>query len=627
MSFNFPNNPTEGQVFTPVTGVSYRFVSPTWQMVGSNEGAGAYTGDTPPTYPFPGQFWFDSSNGNLYCWYDDGDSQQWIQVNFGSPADRVIVTPQDYGAKGDGVTDDTAALQAAAASGNDIHVPAGRYLVKDKITIQSGRTWWGMGRTRSVIYVPNTFNMAATGVFACPAVEPGMQLLDLGFEFQQNLTATLRANVVQFPPAIYAAGSPRTILDRVRITAGWNGIDASGNCGGSYFGRLEIGTLNIGVNLGGATDFFHGESWHFWPFGMASAAVNAVYYDGNTTALQCGQVDGLAVDKISVFRSKVVFTPRAVTLIGQNIGILQLDGNGADLVYDGSNLTIGEMYSTKGGTHTTSDITVNSGRCWINWLQRIGSSASPAIKVTGGALQLNGGFINQGATDQQMALISGGTLEMRDVLMSIPGGVRTVPFIEQTGGILRVKNANAAKGVTGPAVKIATDSAEHDISGNSFGDCSIVLPTGAVLGRYGPNRITGTTFTPVLTFATPGDIAYTATAASGRYYWETNGYRFTLRLVISGAITYTTAAGNARITGLPAVNKGIDTLSVNLVRWSKINIDTGYTDVGASVPGNFDYIQLTQHGDNVVTGSITTVHIPSGTTGLEINIDGFIPTI
>jgi hypothetical protein len=51
-------------------------------------------------------------------------------------------TPQDFGAAGDGTTDDTAAFRAAAARPGDfIRVPAGRYLVNGTVEIQDAQTW------------------------------------------------------------------------------------------------------------------------------------------------------------------------------------------------------------------------------------------------------------------------------------------------------------------------------------------------------------------------------------------------------------------------------------------------------------------------------------------------------
>jgi len=55
------------------------------QALGS-EGIGASVSPTPPADPYPGMFWFDPVNPNLYVWYDDGTSAQWvIAVNNGIP--------------------------------------------------------------------------------------------------------------------------------------------------------------------------------------------------------------------------------------------------------------------------------------------------------------------------------------------------------------------------------------------------------------------------------------------------------------------------------------------------------------------------------------------------------------
>jgi hypothetical protein len=46
---------------------------------------GAHTDDNPPPPPLQdGQLWWKSDEGNLYIWYDDGTSQQWVQVNISS---------------------------------------------------------------------------------------------------------------------------------------------------------------------------------------------------------------------------------------------------------------------------------------------------------------------------------------------------------------------------------------------------------------------------------------------------------------------------------------------------------------------------------------------------------------
>ena len=40
----------------------------------------AIIGTQPPADPYPGILWFDSFGAQLYIWFDDGDSQQWVAV-------------------------------------------------------------------------------------------------------------------------------------------------------------------------------------------------------------------------------------------------------------------------------------------------------------------------------------------------------------------------------------------------------------------------------------------------------------------------------------------------------------------------------------------------------------------
>ena len=43
-----------------------------------NGAAGSTTGDTPPASPTPGAGWWDSVGGQLYVWFNDGTSSQWV---------------------------------------------------------------------------------------------------------------------------------------------------------------------------------------------------------------------------------------------------------------------------------------------------------------------------------------------------------------------------------------------------------------------------------------------------------------------------------------------------------------------------------------------------------------------
>jgi len=42
--------------------------------------SGAYVSPTAPSVPSVGQFWWDTVSGQLFIWYDDGTSQQWVSI-------------------------------------------------------------------------------------------------------------------------------------------------------------------------------------------------------------------------------------------------------------------------------------------------------------------------------------------------------------------------------------------------------------------------------------------------------------------------------------------------------------------------------------------------------------------
>ena len=72
------------------------------------------------------------------------------------------VSVRSYGARGDGRTDDTAAVQAALDAGKNVYFPSGQYLITRSLRVKSsGQTLFGHGRNQyaerpatSTIYVP-----------------------------------------------------------------------------------------------------------------------------------------------------------------------------------------------------------------------------------------------------------------------------------------------------------------------------------------------------------------------------------------------------------------------------------------------------------------------------------------
>ena len=81
-NLSFPNNPYENQQVSN-SGQTWIWNGVAWDLLigGSTTGGGTSldVSDTAPSDPSPGSLWFNSLDGNLYVYYEDDDSAQWIQ--------------------------------------------------------------------------------------------------------------------------------------------------------------------------------------------------------------------------------------------------------------------------------------------------------------------------------------------------------------------------------------------------------------------------------------------------------------------------------------------------------------------------------------------------------------------
>jgi hypothetical protein len=134
--------------------------------------------DAPPVAA-DNALWWESDTGNLYLRYNDGTSSQWVPVTVGvgtgaSGIESLFITPQQFGAKADGGTDDTLALQAAldycAANLRSLYLPAGNYVFAGTLLVKRGMRFWGEGGNQTFL----TYTGAGTALL----VEPGSAYVD-----------------------------------------------------------------------------------------------------------------------------------------------------------------------------------------------------------------------------------------------------------------------------------------------------------------------------------------------------------------------------------------------------------------------------------------------------------------
>lgn len=70
-----------------------------------------------------------------------------------------VVSVKDFGAKGDGVSDDSTALQAALSNARAVYVPPGTYRIAHTLTVGYGQTLFGAGQSSIIRGASNAFDL------------------------------------------------------------------------------------------------------------------------------------------------------------------------------------------------------------------------------------------------------------------------------------------------------------------------------------------------------------------------------------------------------------------------------------------------------------------------------------
>lgn len=170
-------------------------------------------------------------------------------------------------------------------------------------------------------------------------------------------------------------------------------------------------------------------------------------------------------------------------------------------------------------------------------------------------------------------------------------------------------NGNAA------TVSTLTATGLIDISGASAGQIKFPATQNASSNANTLDDYEEGTWTPVLTFVTPGDLSVAYTTQVGVY--TKVGRLITVSFVIqTSSFTYTTASGNCRISGLPFTSNA--TTGVNAfggLSWGGIT-KASYTNIVAFINSNTTFINLTASGSGQAGATIAAADMPSGGTVL-----------
>lgn len=118
-------------------------------------------------------------------------------------------------------------------------------------------------------------------------------------------------------------------------------------------------------------------------------------------------------------------------------------------------------------------------------------------------------------------------------------------------------------------------------------------------------------WTPVLTFATPGDLAVTYSTQVGRYT-KIGNLVTVFGAIVTSAFTHTTASGTINITGLPFAHETLTGARADgACRWQGIT-KSGYSHVYAEVSSGGTLVFLQASGSGQAVASVTAADMPSG---------------
>jgi len=188
-------------------------------------------------------------------------------------------------------------------------------------------------------------------------------------------------------------------------------------------------------------------------------------------------------------------------------------------------------------------------------------------------------------------------------------GTEVLPIVQSsTTKQVSVDNLTAGRAVSAASVTASTGNFVVGTSGQGI-DFSATPGTGTseLLDDYEEG-----TWTPVLTFATPGDLAVTYNANQQTGTYTIIGDRIVITFAVGTAsFTYTTASGNLQLTGLPYTAKLVSGIqNIGSTVFGGIT-KVGYTQVVPRVNSNTSLVDFIASGSAVVQGNVTSTDVPT----------------
>lgn len=190
-----------------------------------------------------------------------------------SGMERLVINVRDFGATGDGQTDDTSAFQTAldSAGGNGavVHVPAGNYLVKGHLRVPNNTTLEGVWTIPTAwTQYKGTTLLAVEG----EGSEEGPAFITLGVNSTIKGITIYYPNqdakkIKPYPWCIACAGGDNSSIIDCLLVNPYQAVDFGSRPSGRHYIRNLYGQpLRRGIFVDKCYDVGRIENVHFWPF-------------------------------------------------------------------------------------------------------------------------------------------------------------------------------------------------------------------------------------------------------------------------------------------------------------------------------------------------------------------------
>ncbi len=264
-------------------------------------------------------------------------------VSMWACADNTARTVADYGAKGDGVTDDTAAIQKAldnAGKNGVVHLPAGSFVITSALNVPDGVTLMGDGARwegcSTKLIVPKT-GYSAVKLNHTSGVKA------LGIYYPNNRSCV---HPEPYPPSILLQGINPSV-ENIVFDCAWIGVCTAP--GGSNSGQAMLKELTgfvhkTGIHLSGCRDVNRIIDVHWF---VGGDGAEPAYYASHRVGFEFGDVDGIIMDRCFIIRGKTFFhqlavkdtpsdKPEEAQSLGHHINLCWIEDVDQGFVFDGT---------------------------------------------------------------------------------------------------------------------------------------------------------------------------------------------------------------------------------------------------------------------------------------------------